>query len=108
MENRNIVIIYSIHKLVILYLKKRFIVKPVLRTTSEKRSPVNNGQAKPDQTKLNSNVHWKHSTEQLPMYNGHFCVVPKVAVVDRFDCICYQFQIIVSLYFLFDKLMIKV
>ncbi len=63
-------------------------VKPVLLTTSGQWPPAFNGQPKTGQTKLNIKFHLKPSTEQLPMYNIHLFVVPKVEViVYRFDCI---------------------
>ena len=45
-------------------------VKPVLTATSEQRPPVNNGQTKSGQANFDTNL-----------------AVPRVAVVDRFDCI---------------------
>jgi hypothetical protein len=35
----------------------------------------------------------KPSTERPPLYNGHFFGVPRVAVVDRFDCIYIMYNI---------------
>jgi hypothetical protein len=61
--------------------------KPVLKAPSEQRPPVNNGQNKSGQADLDNNFDWKTSTEQPPVYNGHFFGVPRMAVVDRFDCI---------------------
>jgi hypothetical protein len=61
-------------------------VKPVLTATSEQRLPANNGQPKPGQIKFNSNFDWKPFKKWPPMYNGHYSGVPRVAVVDRFDC----------------------
>ncbi len=62
-------------------------VKPVLTATSEQRPPAINGQPKPGQIKFNSNFDWKASKQRPPIYNGQYFVVPRVAVVDRFDCI---------------------
>ncbi len=67
--------------------KKLTTVKPVLTATSEQRPPVNNGRTKSGQANFDTNFDWKPSTERPPLYNGHFFGVPRVAVVDRFDCI---------------------
>ncbi len=61
-------------------------VKPVLTATSEQRPPVNNDRTKSGQANFDTNFDWKPSTERPPLYNGHFFGVPRVAVVDRFDC----------------------
>ncbi len=57
--------------------------------TSEQRPPVNNGRTKSGQANFDTNIDWKPSTERPPLYNAHFFGVPRVTVVDRFDCI-YQ------------------
>jgi hypothetical protein len=49
--------------------------------------PVNNGQTKSVQANFDTNFDLKPSTEQPPLYNGHFLQVPRVVVVDWFDCI---------------------
>ncbi len=54
--------------------------------TSEQRPPVNNDQTKSGQANFDTNFDWETSSERPAMYNGHFLAVPRVAVVDRFDC----------------------
>ncbi len=61
-------------------------VKPVLTATSEQRPPVNNSQTKSGQINFNTNFYLKPSKDRPPLYNGHFFGVPRVAVIDRFDC----------------------
>jgi hypothetical protein len=62
-------------------------VKPELTATSEQRPTANNGQPKPGQIKFNSNFDRKTSLQRPPVYYGQYFGVPRVAVVDRFDCI---------------------
>ncbi len=61
-------------------------VNPVLTATSKLRPPVNNGQPKSGQATFNTNFDWKTCQDRPTLYNGHFFGVPRVAVVDRFDC----------------------
>jgi hypothetical protein len=55
------------------------------------RPPLNNdhlsgSQTKYGQTFYNTNFVWKPYKDQPSQYNGHFFQVPRVALVDRFDC----------------------
>ena len=52
-----------------------FTVKPELMTTSEYRSPADNGQ------------HFERSEQRSPVNNGHYFWVPRVDIVHRLDCI---------------------
>ncbi len=61
-------------------------VKPVLTATSEQYPPLNNGQPKDGRIKFNTNFDWKPSKKRPPLYNSHYFGVPRVALVDRFDC----------------------
>ncbi len=54
--------------------------------TSEQRLPANNNQPKPGQIKFKSNFDWKTSLQRPPVYYGQYFGVPRVAIVDRFDC----------------------
>ncbi len=67
----------------------------MLTATSEQRPPVNNGQPKPGQIKFNSNFDWNPFKKRPPMYNDHYFGGPRVAVIDRFDCILFHLYIMV-------------
>jgi hypothetical protein len=61
-------------------------------TTYEQRPPVNNRQTKSGQANFDTNFDCKISTDQPPIYNPYFFVVPRVAFVDRFESRCKKFS----------------